>query len=179
MGTHSTSRHSRLTIALALGFLLVAGALLIVNQQNEPEVLAGQTSVIDGDTLRVAGQKVRLQGLAAPELDEPGGIEAKNAMVQLVERQQASCELDGTTSYDRVVGICYVGGRDVAELLVTRGVARDCPRFSNGRYREHETPEARSLPCRATVPLEEMCSLRSAARHWSGVAASKEHGLRD
>ena len=146
MRADRTCRLSRPMIPLTLGFLLVVGALFIANERSEPEVLTGQASVIDGDTLRVAGQKVRLQGLAAPEMDEPGGIEAKNAMIQLVDRQQVSCELDGTTSYDRVVGICYVAGRDVAELLVTRGLARDCPRFSGGRYRELETPAARRLP---------------------------------
>ena len=146
MRAYRTSRLSKFTVPLALGFLLIVGALFIANQQGEPEVLAGPASVIDGDTLRVAGQKVRLQGLAAPEMDEPGGVEAKNAMIQLVERQEVSCELDGTTSYDRVVGICYVGGRDAAELLVVRGLARDCPRFSDGRYEEMETPSARSLP---------------------------------
>jgi endonuclease YncB( thermonuclease family) len=126
--------------------LLIAGALFIVEQQGDHEDLAGQASVIDGDTLRVAGQKVRLQGLAAPELQEPGGRAAKNAMIQIVEGQQVSCELDGTTSYDRVVGICYADGRDAAAELVMRGLARDCPRFSRGRYRDMETAAAQGLP---------------------------------
>ncbi len=102
--------------------------------------------MIDGDTVRVAGQKVRLQGLAAPELHEPGGQEAKNALIELVRGQHIICELDGTTSYDRVVGICYVGGRDLAAELVMRGLARDCERFSAGRYRELEPSITQDLP---------------------------------
>jgi len=144
--TSRHSRHSRLAIPLALGVLLIAGALFVARQQGEPDVLAGQASVIDGDTLRVAGQKVRLQGLAAPELHEAGGQAAKNAMIDMVKGQQVSCELDGATSYDRVVGICYAAGKDVAAELVTRGLARDCPRFSGGRYGELETASAQGLP---------------------------------
>jgi len=146
MSVHRTSRYSKLAIPLAFGFLLIVGALFVARQQTEPDILAGQASVIDGDTIRIAGQKVRLQGLAAPEMDEPGGRAAKNAMIQIVKGQQVSCQLDGTTTHDRVVGICYVGGRDVAEELVRRGLARDCPRFSSGRYRELETAAAQGLP---------------------------------
>jgi len=146
MSAQRTSRSSKLAIPLAFGFLLIVGALFIARQQTEPNVLAGQASVIDGDTIRVAGQKVRLQGLAAPELNEPGGQASKNAMIEIVKGQQVSCELDGTATHDRVVGICYVAGRDVAEELVRRGLARDCPRFSRGRYRELETAAGQGLP---------------------------------
>jgi len=146
MGAIGTSRYSKLAILVAFGFLLIVGTLFIARQQPEPDILAGQASVIDGDTIRIAGQKVRLQGLAAPEMDEPGGQAAKNAMIQIVKGQQVSCELDGTTTHDRVVGICYAAGRDVAEELVRRGLARDCPRFSRGRYKDLETVAAQSLP---------------------------------
>lgn len=40
--------------------------------------------------------------------------------------------------YDRCVGICYLDGEDISEILVRRGLARDCPRFSRGRYAEAE-----------------------------------------
>jgi endonuclease YncB( thermonuclease family) len=129
-----------------IGLALIAAAVLLVREQGEPEVLAGQASVIDGDTLRVAGQKVRLQGLAAPEISEAGGHKATAALIQIVKGQRVSCELDGTKSHDRVVGICYVEGRDVAAELVKHGLARDCERFSGGRYRELETPSGRLLP---------------------------------
>ena len=108
--------------------------------------MVGQAAVIDGDTVRVAGQKVGLQGLAAPELHEPGGLEAKNTLIELVSGQRITCELDGTTSYDRVVGICYADGRDLAAELVMRGLARDCERFSGGRYRELEPSISQDLP---------------------------------
>jgi endonuclease YncB( thermonuclease family) len=46
--------------------LVVAAVLISKHRENVP---AGQASVIDGDTIRVAGEKVRLQGPAARELD--------------------------------------------------------------------------------------------------------------
>lgn len=147
MRTLRTSRHSKRTIALAIGFVVVASALILSRQQQEElVVLAGQASVIDGDTLRVAGQKVRLQGLAAPEMDRAGGQAAKDAMIEIIAGRPVSCQLDGTKTHDRVVGVCSIGDRDVAAELVSRGLARDCPRFSGGRYRDLEPASARILP---------------------------------
>ncbi len=106
------------------------------------------THVRDGDTIEVAGLPIRLQGLAAPELSEPGGAEAARAMWMLLHSQEVRCELTGERSHDRCIGVCYVRGRDVAAELVRAGAARDCPRFSGGRYANEERDAARE---RATI----------------------------
>jgi micrococcal nuclease len=105
--------------------------------------LTGQVTLVrDGDTIVVGGMPIRLNGLAAPEGDEPGGAEATNAMQQLVLGRELRCELDGERTHDRCVGVCYLDGTDVSEVMVHRGVARDCPRFSQGRYAEAERQAA-------------------------------------
>jgi hypothetical protein len=43
---------------------------------------------------------------------------------------------------DRCVGVCYLDGMNIEEELVRIGLARDCPRFSGGRYREVEQAAA-------------------------------------
>ena len=53
------------------------------------------------------------------------------------------CCLNGETSYDRYVGSCYVDGHDLAASVIATGNALDCPRYSGGRYRKFETPDAR------------------------------------
>jgi hypothetical protein len=54
----------------------------------------------------------------------------------------ARCELDVERTYDRCVGICYLQGEDIGEAMLRQGVARDCPRFSGGRYVEAEVQAA-------------------------------------
>jgi micrococcal nuclease len=99
-------------------------------------VLTGEvTNVRDGDTIEVGGLAVRLNGLAAPEGDEPGGTAATRAMRKMVEGRTLRCELDGERTRDRCVGVCYLDGGDIADTMVRQGLARDCPRFSAGRYR--------------------------------------------
>jgi hypothetical protein len=52
------------------------------------------------------------------------------------------CELDGERTHDRCAGACYLDGADISEVLVHRGLARDCPRYSQGRYAEAELQAA-------------------------------------
>ena len=81
---------------------------------------------------------IRLNGLAAPEGDEPGGAAATEAMLELVQGRTLRCELDGEHTHDRCVGVCYLSGADISEIMVHRGLARDCSRFSQGRYARAE-----------------------------------------
>ncbi|MEP2758821.1 MAG: hypothetical protein ABJP66_07105 [Hyphomicrobiales bacterium] len=48
-------------------------ANVTVPSAGSSSVVLGEAYVIDGDTLRIKGTKVRLSGVAAPESHEPGG----------------------------------------------------------------------------------------------------------
>ncbi len=95
--------------------------------------------VRDGDTIELGPIAVRLQGIAAPEGNEPGGDIATNAMRDLVLGKELRCDLTGDRSHDRVIGVCFLeDGRDIGEVMVFQGQARDCRRFSRGRYADAE-----------------------------------------
>jgi micrococcal nuclease len=98
--------------------------------------------VRDGDTVEVNNMAIRLNGLTAPEDDEPGGAAAGQAMLELVDGRELQCELNGERTHDRCVGVCYLDGADISEAMVHRGVARDCPRFSQERYARAERQAA-------------------------------------
>ena len=67
-------------------------------------------------------------------------------MPELIEGQAVVCDLTRERTHGRRVGRCYVYGQDIAEALISAGLARDCPRFSGGQYAAAETAEARELP---------------------------------
>ena len=56
------------------------------------------------------------------------------------------CDLDGSRSFDRMVGVCYLDERDIGASIIAAGLARDCPSFSGGRYAEFDTAASRQLP---------------------------------
>jgi endonuclease YncB( thermonuclease family) len=125
-----------------LGFQAAQGA--------DVETIFGRAGkVVDGDTLWVDGVKVRLNGVDAPELETDQGLAARLAMLEIVGDHGLRCELNGDTSHDRKVGVCFLthgpeAGMDIGSLLVAAGLALDCPRFSGGRYAAVERPAARA-----------------------------------
>ena len=97
-------------------------------------------------TIEVGGVPVRLNGVAAPELNEPIGQDAKRFMVRLVAGKLLRCELNGERSHDRFIGACYLERQDIGASIISAGLARDCPRFSGGRYDSLNTAASERLP---------------------------------
>lgn len=131
------------------GALLAAALALIASAcvSRPGGVLEGKvTRVRDGDTIEVRGTAVRLNGVDAPELDEPRGAQSAAWMGRLVLGKPVRCELNGERTHDRLVGICYLNGSDIGATLIAAGLARDCPRYSGGRYADLETDAHRRLP---------------------------------
>ena len=138
------------------------------------------------DTVVVDGIPVRLKGVAAPEAGhydepgEPGGEVAKAFMVELVEGHVVVCDLTQERTRGRRAGWCYRDGRDVAAELIRAGLARDCPRYSAGRYAVAKSAAARERPfpgyCRprwlGSLGTSGCCSRRCSPQAcWSTVRA--------
>ncbi|WP_299771193.1 thermonuclease family protein [uncultured Tateyamaria sp.] len=115
------------------------------------EWIEGRVShVRDVDTIEVRGLPVRLDGIDGPELDERKGQAGKKWMQRLVLRKPVKCWLTGKKTHDRWVGTCFLrNGEDIGALAIGAGLARDCPRFSGGKYAEFETAESRAIPSKS------------------------------
>ena len=138
--------------------MIAIGLLILMKVASDiagrSDTLRGRAEVLDGDTISVEGVHVRLQGVAAPEIAheglsikaEAGGEDAAAFLRRLVEGQTVVCDLTGERTDGRQVGVCRLDGRDVAAEVIAAGLARDCPRFSGGRYAGIEPPAAKRLP---------------------------------
>lgn len=90
---------------------------------------------IDGDTLKLDGQRYRLWGIDAPERDEPGGDAATRALRRIIGNQVLRCDVLDVDRYARPVVICHLpDGRDLACEMVSQGHASDWPKYSKGHY---------------------------------------------
>ncbi|MGG2362378.1 thermonuclease family protein, partial [Salmonella enterica] len=85
-------------------------------------------------TIHIGDRRIRIWGIAAPELHEPGGREAKTYMAELVALGRVSCIDSGGRSHNRIVAMCSVRRLDLGAEMVGSGLARDCPAFSGGIY---------------------------------------------
>ena len=93
--------------------LLYFGFFSINYVRANPITLEGVASAIDGDTIIINNYKIRLNGVSAPELNEEGGNEAKQAMQKILENKTIKCSLSGRKSYERYIGVCWIGAIDV------------------------------------------------------------------
>src|SRR3984885_2222438 len=106
--------------------------------------LAGQASIIDGDTLEIHGTRVRLWGIDAPEssqlcrgedsLPYRCGAKAANELDTFIATRPVSCIPISLDQYRRTVATCSAGDVDLGEWLVSNGLAIDWPEYSRGKF---------------------------------------------
>jgi micrococcal nuclease len=94
------------------------------------EVWSGWVSwVMDGDTVVLVreGQrepvKLRIEGIDAPETCQPGGSEAREALIVLALRKPVQVTDRGQDSYGRQIGRLSVNGADLGAEMVRSGMA--------------------------------------------------------
>jgi len=126
----------------SLQHILVCSLVIVLSlpaQAVETTILTGiVTHVRNDDTIKMGKIAIRLNGVSAPELKEPLGPQSTQFMRSLVDGKNVQCELDGTKTYDRLVGTGYLEGKDIGISVIKAGLALDCPRFSGGRYVSYE-----------------------------------------
>lgn len=79
---------------------------------------------IDGDTLVLGRQRVRLANVDAPKLSEPGGPEARDYLRRLVAGRSVTCDGRARDRYARLVATCSVQGGDLGKALISAGLAK-------------------------------------------------------
>lgn len=104
--------------------------------------VSGEAYVRDIDTIEVGSVAVRLDGVDGPEMNTRAGQVATMWLDNLLTGEVVTCVLSGEQSYDREIGICFLGDDDIGALAIAAGHALDCPRFSGGRYTHLEQPGA-------------------------------------
>lgn len=131
---------------LVLVGIAAAGTAAILMDVQQPSVSSGgraffsacsfshqQNCVIDGDTIRYGGVKIRLADIDTPEISSPKcsdelqrGEQAKRRLLALInsgpfELVQNGRDEDG---YGRKLRVVTQGGRSVGDTLVAEGLAR-------------------------------------------------------
>lgn len=115
-------------------------AILLSPTASAAQTYTGPVDVIDGDTLAMTGERFRLLGIDAPELDQTCtrgseiwecGKEATALLAGLTAGKQISCEQIERDSYRRIIAICRAEGVDLSEIMASTGMAITLPQFSD------------------------------------------------
>jgi endonuclease YncB( thermonuclease family) len=119
--------------------------------------ITGQARVIDGDTIDIAGQRIRLHGIDTPEAQqfcEAGGKswrcgqDATFALANLIGRTWVTCVERDKDRYGRIIAVCKVGGpkgQDLGAYMVAEGWATAYRRYSKDYVANEDAARAAGL----------------------------------
>lgn len=126
--------------------------------QAKSDPIISVASVVDGDTIEIHGQRIRFNGIDAPEskqyCDDAKGFEypcgrrsAEALEAFLALSRPVHCTFVTWDRYGRFVGDCRrADGVSVASWMVEHGQAVDWPRYSHGTYaRQQEKAKSAKL----------------------------------
>ncbi len=129
------------------------------------DLINGRPTITDGDTIRIGNQRIRLEGIDAPESGQrcedgqgrsyPCGGRSANALADLIARRSVACRNGGADDYDRVLGTCWVvtdlgssrvaprtgGEGSLNAMMVSKGWALAFRRYSSAYVSEERTAE--------------------------------------
>ncbi len=126
---------------------LCAALLVLALAPAGAGAITGEAVVVDGDTLLIGTERIRLYGIDAPESNQdcgdgwPCGREATSTMEDLTAGGPVRCEGETRDIYGRLIAVCYAGSLDIGGDLVRQGLAL-AYRYYSMAYVEHEN-EAR------------------------------------
>lgn len=111
------------------------------------DAVTGQARIIDGDTIEVGGQIMRLHGIDAPEtrqtcgrhdgVEYPCGTLAGDALADLISGAEVRCHGDQRDGYGRLIAQCTARGLNLNSEMVRRGWAVAFRKYSD-RYLAQE-----------------------------------------
>lgn len=133
----------------ALALIYMAGQA-VERRFSTPAKLAGFGEAVDGDSLLIGGERVRLKGVDAPEMAQQCrnrvgreyacGVEAKRWLRARLQRGAVTCRIEGRDRYGRLLGVCGMGQEELNAAIVREGIA-----IAYGAYAAEERAAQRNL----------------------------------
>ena len=106
--------------------------LICFSAVSSGKTILGKAKVIDGDTIHIYKNKIRLHAIDAPETNQTCnknnkvwncGIESTKFLKKLIGKNKIECITTGKDQYNRFIGICYKNNLDLNSEMVLNGWA--------------------------------------------------------
>jgi len=106
---------------------IILGKIGFLPRDLKPLMTGTVTRVKDGDTFVLDDlYNLRMDGINAPEMDEPEGPASKEYLESLILGRQVDIHVDmddRMDHYNRVIGVVYLGKRNICDEMVDAGHA--------------------------------------------------------
>ncbi len=157
-------------LALALGDHAFA--------DEQARIIEGSAQVIDGDTLEIESEHIRLLDIDAPELAQTCiatieqlhrcGEAAADALAARIDRSPVTCRWDSRDDYGRVLAHCLVDNEDLSAWSVRTGWSFAFVRYSTRLVEEERAARRERLGIWAADEVEEPWTFRQT--RWNKAA---------
>ena len=113
--------------------------------------LSGTALIVDGDTITISGNKIRLSGIDTPEKNQTCrkagvtwrcGYEATETLRNWTYTKEVRCVGDTKDRYGRLIANCFVDGYNVNARLVHEGLALAYRKYSKQYVPEEDKARA-------------------------------------
>ena len=121
--------------------------LISLSTVSSGKTIFGKAKVIDGDTIHIKKNKIRLHAIDAPETNQTCkknsknwncGKESTNFLKKLIDNNKIECITKGKDRYNRFIGICYKDNLDLNSAMVLNGWAIAYRYYSKDYIEEEE-----------------------------------------
>lgn len=111
----------------------------------DAQAIVGIPTVIDGDTIEIHRQRIRLNGIDAFESAQKCELNQKyylcgnrsaNYLSDLIAGRTISCKISGKDKYKRLLGVCFTGTTNLNKEMVRAGWALAFVRYSKEYVRD-------------------------------------------
>ena len=119
------------TLIFKLLFIVLFCFVLSTSVQSQ-KLIKGKAKVIDGDTIHIGNNKIRLHGIDAPEQKQTCNFEGnewycgKNATLflsNLINKKSVSCRVNDIDQYKRLVAVCFIDNININQIMIISGWA--------------------------------------------------------
>ena len=129
-------------------FLLSFTLIMFFFTHTYSEVISGNATVIDGDTIKINSKKIRLHGIDAPEIKQlcereflnfffftfkknyKCGELSKKKLEYFIQNDKIECKTEGIDRYKRIIGTCFKNKININSKMVRNGYAVAYKKYS-------------------------------------------------
>ena len=116
---------------------------------DEKDTIIGKAIVLDGDTIKIKGERIRFGGIDAPESYYKGkeqtcfedgnnvfcGQISKEKLIEKIGNNTLNCKVQKNKDrYKRLIGECFLKEESLSIFMVRNGYAFDWPFYSKGKF---------------------------------------------